>query len=221
MYINKTLAKIIAVAFAIIIGFFAYFFYGIIRYSHSADWHIYKQYMWVFKDSAKSDINTRFCYSLIKKGDIYNDFYYKDTYKIIVWEFKDLSNVELKKATINQNVNLDDVKFERGEILNMGSDLEIPINFGSVFNNAMNVNLDENSKIERTFEGTNYKGFYGSINQMSLSNEKDEHEILLNYTRGLTPTVFLFYKGHQSFYIIMINSKKPFDESIINILNLK
>jgi len=113
------------------------------------------------------------------------------------------------------------VKFERGEILNLGSDLEIPINFGFVFNNVMNVNLDESSKIERTFEGINYKGFYGSINEMSLSNEKGEHEILLNYTRGQTPTVFLFYKGHQSFYIIMINSKKSFDESIIKILNLK
>lgn len=177
--------------------------------------------MWVFKDSAKSDINTNFCYTYIKKRDVYNCFHYKDTYRIIVWEFKDLSNVELKKATINQNVNLDDVTFESGEVLNKKSGLEATIKYGFAFNHAMTVNLDKFSKIERTFEGTNYKGFYGSINQMSLSNEKGEHEILLDYTKGLTPTVFLFYKGHQSFYIIMINSKKPFDESIIKILNLK
>lgn len=218
---NKILKIIIAVAIAILIGFFANFFYGIIRYSHSSDWEIYKEYMWVFKDSVKSDINTKFSHTYLKERDVYNDFSYKGAYGIVVWEFKDLSNIELKKATINQNVNLDDVKFETGEILNKKSGLEATIKYGFAFNSAMNVNLDKNSKIERTFEGTNYKGFYGSIDEMSLSNQKGEHEILLNYTDGLTPTMFLFYKGHQSFYVIMINSKKPFDESIIKILNLK
>lgn len=55
---------------------------------------------------------------------------------------------------------------------------------------------------------------------MSLSDGKGEHQVLLNYTEGKTPTVFLLYKSHQSFYVIMINSEQPFDEKIINILNL-
>jgi hypothetical protein len=176
--------------------------------------------MWIFKDSVKSDIDTNFCYSYLKKRDVYNNFHYKGTYNIIIWEFKDLSIAELKKATINQNVNLDDVKFGSGEILNKKSDLEITIKYGFAFNYTMNVNLDGYSKIERNFEGANYKGFYGSINKISLSDEKGEHQILLDYTKGQTPTVFLLYKGHQSFYLIMINSEKPLDESIINILNL-
>lgn len=218
---NKTLKIIISGVIAIVISYFAYFFYGIIRYSHSSNWQTYKQYMWIFKDSVKSDIDTNFCYSYLKKRDVYNNFHYKGTYNIIIWEFKDLSIAELKKATINQNVNLDDVKFGSGEILNKKSDLEITIKYGFTFNYSMNVNLDGYSKIERNFEGANYKGFYGSINKMSLSDEKGEHQILLDYTEGQTPTVFLLYKGHQSFYLIMINSEKPFDESIINILNLK
>lgn len=217
---NKTLKVIIAGIIAIIISYFFYFFYGIIRYSHSSDWQTYKQYMSIFKDSAKKDINPNFCYSYVKERDVYNNFDYKDIYTIIVWEFKDLANAELKKSTINQNVDLEDVKFEAGEILNKGSDLEFTINYGFVFNSAMNVNLDKYSKIERTFKGANYKGFYGSVNQMSLSNEKGEQQILSGFTKGQTPTVFLFYKGHQSFYIIMINSKNPFDENIIKILNL-
>ncbi|SHG60262.1 hypothetical protein SAMN05443663_103278 [Flavobacterium defluvii] len=212
---------IIASVSVLVISYLSYFFYGVIRYSHSSDWQTYKQYMWIFKDSAKKDINTNFCYSYVKERDVYNNFDYRDIYNIVVWEFKDLGNAELKKSTINQNVNLEDVKFESGEILNKNSDMEITISYGFVFNSAINVNLDNYSKIQRTFKGTNYKGFYGSINQMSFSNEKGEHQVLSDFTKGPTPTVFLFYKGHQSFYIIMINSKNPFDENIIKILNLE
>ncbi|MEO6176383.1 MAG: hypothetical protein ABIP27_14625 [Flavobacterium circumlabens] len=218
---NKTLKITIAGIIIIVISYLSYFFYGIIRYSHSSDWQTYKQYMWIFKDSAKTNINPNFCYSYVKERDVYNNFDYKDNYNIIVWEFKDLANAELKKSTINQNVNLEDVKFDSGEILNKGSGLEFTINYGFVFNSTINVNLDKYSKIDRTFKGANYKGFYGSINQMSLSNEKGEHQILSDFTKGLTPTVFLFYKGRKSFYIIIINSKNPFDENIIKILNLE
>lgn len=177
--------------------------------------------MWVLKDSAKTDIDTNFCYSYAKKRDVYNNFAYKDTYNVMVWEFKDLANAELKKATIYRNVNFDDVKFDSGEILNKGNDLEITINYGFVFNDAMNVNLDKYSKIQRDISGPNYKGFYGSINKMSLSNEKGEHQIISDFTTELTPALFLFYKGRQSFFIIMIYSDKPFDENIIKILNLE
>lgn len=218
---NKTLKIILSATVAIMSSYFAYFFYGIIRYSHSSDWQTYKQYMWIFKDFAKKDINTNFCYSYVKERDVYNNFDYKEIYNIVVWEFKDLGSAELKKSIINQNVNLEDVKFESGEILNKNSDLEITINYGFIFNSGINVNLDKYSKIERIFKGTNYKGFYGSINQMSFSNEKGEHQILSDFTKGPTPTVFLFYKEHQSFYIIMINSKNPFDEDVIKILNLE
>lgn len=215
---NKTLKIIIASI--IIISYLSYFFYGIIRYSHSSDWQTYKQYMWIFKDSAKADINTNFCYSYVKERDVYNNFDYKDIYNVMVWEFKDLGNADLKKSTINQNVNLEDVKFDSGEILNKGSNLELTINYGFVFNSSINVNLDKYSKIEKNFKGANYKGFYGSINKMSFSNEKGEHQILSDFTKQITPALFLFYKGRQSFSIIMIYSKKPFDENIIKILNL-
>lgn len=217
---NKTLKIIISGIITVVVCYFIYFFYGIIRYSHSSDWQTYKQYMWFFRDSVRNDIDTSFSYSYVKKRDVYNNIHYKGSYNIIIWEFKDLSVAELKKVSINQNVNLDDLKFRSGEILNKKTDLEITIKYGFAFNYTMNVNLDGYSKIERNFEGTNYKGFYGSINKMSLSDEKNEHQIILDYTKGQTPTVFLLYKGHQSFYLILINSEKPFNESIINILNL-
>ena len=218
---NRTLKIIIAGVIIIVISYLSYFFYGIIRYSHASDWQTYKQYMWIFKDSAKKDINTNFCYSYVKDGDVYNNFNYKDSYNIIVWEFRGLGHGALRNSIINQNVNLEDVKFGSGEILNKGGDLEFTNSYNFVFTSAINVNLDKYSKIERTFNSINYKGFYGSINQMSLSDEKGEHQILSNFTKGPTPAVFLFYKGHQSFYLIMIYSRVPFNESIIKILNLE
>ena len=225
---NKTLRIIFHCALALVICYFVFFIYLFIS-SHSVNWETPKQYLWIFKDTAKRKIDTRLCYSLVKKRDIYNHFVYNCTindfqikcdYGIIVWEFKDLNKAELKDLYFNQNVNLDFIKFRAGETLNKKSDLEITVKFRSAFNNIMDINLDEYSKIERKFEGKNYKGFYGSINKMSLSNEKGEHQIILNYTEGLTPTVLLLYKGHQSFFLIMINSKNSFDESVINILNL-
>ncbi|MDP4184832.1 MAG: hypothetical protein Q8862_06670 [Bacteroidota bacterium] len=218
---NKTFKIIVSGVIAVVICYFICFFYGIIRYSHSSDWQTYKQYMWFFKDSVRSEIDTSFSYSYIKKRDVYNNFHFKGSYNIIIWEFKDLGKAELKNVSVNQNVDLDNIKFSSGEILNKKSDLEITIKRGFAFNYTMNVNLDRNSKIERNIEGANYKGFYGSINKMSLSNEKNEHQIILDYTKGQTPTVFLLYKGQQSFYFIMINSEKPFNESIIKMLNLE
>lgn len=218
---SKTLKIIIAGIIIIVFSYLSYFFYGIIRYSHSSDWQTYKHYMWIFKDSAKKDINTKFCYSYVKDGDVYNNFNYKDNYNIIVWEFKGLGHDALKNSIINQNVTLEDVKFGSGEILNKGGDLEFTNSYDFVFRSAINVNLDKYSKIERTFNSTNYKGFYGSINQMSLSDEKGEHQIQSKFTKGPTPAVILFYKGHQSFYLITFYSRVPFNENIIKILNLE
>jgi hypothetical protein len=219
---NKTVKTIVYTLVLIVISYFIWFFYGIIRYSHSSDWETYKEYMWIFKDSVKKDIDTDFNYSYVRKRDVYNNIHYKgSSYNIIVWEFKDLSNVDLKEISINQNINLDNIEFTSGEILNAKSDLEITINYGFDFNYKMSVNLDAESKIEKNIEGINYKGFSGYINKMSLSDKKNKHQIIFNYTNGKTPTVLLLYKGHQSFYLIMINAEKPLDENIIKILNLK
>jgi hypothetical protein len=217
---NKTLKLIIYCAIALATGYFTYFIYGILRYSHSTDWNIWSQYTWIFKDSIRSDLDTNSCYSYVKKRDIYNNFHYKHIYNIIVWEFKDLDKLELNKIAINQNVNLDNLKFSSGEVLNDKSDIEITLEYGFAFNNSMSVNLDRFSTVDRTFEKANYIGFYGTINQISLGNNKNDKQILFHYVQGKKPTLFLLYKGHKSFYIIVINSEKPFDENIIKILNL-
>jgi hypothetical protein len=226
--------KIAKIIIAVVVCYLAYFIYGIVRYSHSSDWETCKQYTWVFKDfdvkNFKGPNECFVCSSYIKKRDIHNVFHYYlggDMYPVVIWEFKDLSSVNLNKVVVNQDVDFSNIKFRSGETLYSDSSSPVTINYGFAFNNGLNINLDSHSKIDGTFEGSNYKGFYGAINKMSFSDEKGKHQIIFDYTpkpykSSFSPTVFLVYKGHQSFYVIIINSKKPFkDASIINILNLK
>jgi hypothetical protein len=228
--VNKV-AKIIIAGLACYV---IYFVYVTVRYGHSHDWNTCKQYLWIFKDSVKNDIDPPSRYSICagwtKKRDVYNflHYYNKDEmYIVAIWEFKDLTNINLNNITTYQDTDLSNIKFISGEILNSDSSFPVTINYGFSFHNAMNINLDSYSKVAGTFEGPNYKGFYGKLHKMSFSDEKGKHQIVFDYTdkpykTSFSPTVFLVYKGHQSFYVIIINSEKPFkDASIINILNLQ
>lgn len=217
---NKTIKIIVSGLIAIPVCYFVIFIFEFLVYSHSIDWERCKQYTWIFRDSIKTDIDPNICGSYVKRRDIYNSYLYKRTYSIIVWEFKDLDLAKLNKTAVYENVDLDDVKFSSGEILNRHSDPEITIKYGFSFKNTMNVNLDKYSHLEKSIIGSNYKGFYGTINEMSLSDENGRHFIIFDYQSAKEPTLFLFYKGHHGFFVIVINSKIPFDERIIKILNL-
>jgi hypothetical protein len=223
MKMNKVFRIIVALVITLIVGYFSYFLYEFFINSHLPSKQKYKEYIWIFKDSVKSEIDSNSCISLVKKRDVYNNFRYKGTYNIIIWEFKDQNITDLNEVVFTQNANLYNIKFRSGQVLNKGSDLEISIKSGFAFNDTIKVILDEYSQIERKVNGSNYKGFYGFVNNMSLSDEQDRHQIIFDYTGGKTRTVFLIYKGHNSFFLIMINTINPemqFDESIIDILNL-
>jgi hypothetical protein len=220
---NRIFKIFLFAAIPLLIGYFIHVLYTIQKYGHSMDWETYKQYMWIFKDSIRKDIDTSFSFSNVQKNDVYNNFHYKRDYNIVLWEFKETGILDIADASINQNINLDNIKFDSGDILNMEGSLEIPVKYGCAFNRNINLNLDRYSKIEKTIKGVNYKGFYGTVNKMSLSDAKYDHQIVFNYMYGISPTLFLFYKGSKYFYIIVINYKnnQPFDESILNILNLE
>jgi len=217
---NKTKKLIISGTIAIIV---CYFSYRIIRYERNM-YHIemsnYKPYLWVFNDFAKKDINTKIFVGCVRKRDIMYNYIYKNDYRICIWEFKDLSNSEFKNMNINQNVNLDDIKFDFGEVLNKKSSPEISVNFDHFFKHGININLDKYSKIEKRIESTNYKGFFGKVNKMAFSDETGNNLVLFDYPEGLETNLFLLYKGNDSFYIIIVHSPMPFNEKIINILNL-
>jgi len=218
---NK-LQKIIVYGFIlVIVCYSAYFFINSAIYGYHIDMDNFKPYLWVFKDSVKKDIDTNLFVSFNRDRDILSFYNYKHKYYVSIWDFKNLKEVSLNKISINRNSNLNDVKFNSYETLNAKSNPEITVKFGSFFKKSLNVNIDEFSKVEKTFETNNYKGFYGTINKMSLSDEDGNNQVIIEYAQSQTPFELLFYKGHQGFYLIMIDSKKPFDEDIIKIFNLK
>ena len=206
-----------------------------VRNGHMPSFEACKNYLWIFKDSVRQDVDppNRYsvCGSLVSKRDINNAFHYfheNQFYPVLVWEFKDLGHLDLNKISINKNVNItNNMDSWSGETLDAKSGIAVTIKYGFNLKNSLNINLDEFSKIDGFFSGPNYKGFYGTINKMSFSNEKGEHQIIFDYTTesyqtSFSPSVFLLYKGHNSFYVIIVNSTKPFkDASIINIFNLE
>lgn len=227
-YIFKTL--IVA-----IIGYVIYFISDYILYGHKTNRYIWTHHKYLLNkniianvdtflavsDITENDELTMFRYVSNKKtGRIKFEFNEKDTaYNVVFWEFKKLAEVKVNQVEFRFNQNLDNLKLERGEILNSKSDQRISIHFGFEFENIQ-VNIDNHSKIQKLLSGKNYKGFLGSVNRISLSNEKNEHEIYIDYLPVQKQVIFLIYNSNKRFYIIMIDSDKYFDEKIMNILKL-
>ena len=84
--------------------------------SHKFDWNTTsKKYYWIFKDSVIGDIDSNFNFSLVKERDIFNHFIYKGHYLITIWEFKDLSNIDLNQATITSGKIIPDLDISFGK----------------------------------------------------------------------------------------------------------
>lgn len=218
----NNLFKLSGVVILTLISGYSIYFFTVLSYSHSVDWDMDKQYLWLFKDSVIKDINTDYSFSKVEERDVYNNFHYKD-YNIVIWDFKDLRDANLQNVLFKNHVELGSskVKFSAGEILNKKSDMEIAIKFRFAFSDVMNINLDTYSEMFRTIQGKNYKGFYGNLNRFSLSNGRGEHQIIFDYTEGKTQSVVLVYKNQTGFYLIVTNSKQKIDENCIDILNLE
>lgn len=182
----------------------------------------YEPYMWVFNDSVKKDVDTIFFVGQIRERDILYQYRLKNKYLVSIWELKDLSTIQLDEIPINSNVDLSDVHIMPYELLNKHESPEMTVELGFSLDNTINLNLDNYSKIIKTIDTPKYRGFYGEVSKLSISNEKGKHLIVFDYPEEKQPTVFLFYKTARSFYIIFIKAKEkaPIDENVIQLLNL-
>ena len=214
----KTLLIIIASFASCFLG---YNIFIAAKYNHSTNLVDYEPYMWIFNDSVKNDIDTTRFASSIKERDLLYQYLFYSGYRVGIWEFKDLNRVELKEIKINNNVDLSQVNIIPREVLNYKASPEINIELGFKFNHAISLNIDNYSKIITPIETPKYKGFYGIVNKLSLSDEKGKHLIVFDYPKEPRPMVFLFYRTSKGFYVIYIDSLTvPFDESIIHLLDL-
>ena len=219
---KTTRKRIIRGIAIVIIVFFAQFCFKFYVWGHHFERNL-SRYLWLFNDSSKSKIDHYYYSGENRKSDTYYTYIYDESYYISIWEFKDLSEADLKNIFIKQNVILDDIKFFSAERFNRGVDNlpTITLKLGFKFRDfKMDVNLDDESKIYKKIDTNNYKGFFGKINKMSFNDSKGKPLILFEYY-GYKPTLFIMYKAKQSFFVILVDSKIDFDESIINIFNLK
>lgn len=214
--------KILLIVIASLIGcYLLYSVFIIVKNRHHVEMSNYKPYLWILNDSTKNDVDINMFAGFIRERDILYEYILKSGYNISIWEFKDLNTVKLSEIPINSNVDLSDVKITPREVLNAKGSPEINIELGFLFSGLISLNIDEQSKIIKSIETPKYKGFYGAVHKLSLSDEKGKHLIVFDYPGGSEPTVFLFYKTSAGLYVIFINSMNvPFDESIINLLNL-
>lgn len=214
--------KILLIVIASLIGcYLLYSVFIIVKNRHHVEMHNYKPYLWIFNDSVRNDVDTNIFVGSIRERDILYQYILKKRYNISVWEFKDLREIKLNEIPINSNVDLSKVSIIPYELLNKNESPEITVELGFSFSGLIGLNIDEQSKITKFIETPKYKGFYGVIHKLSLSDEKGKHLVVFDYHSGNEPTVFLFYKTSKGFYVIFINSRnKILDENIIKLLNL-
>jgi hypothetical protein len=200
------------------------------RSCHHVDFKNYKDYTWLFEESIIKNIDSVFFVRCIRKSDnLYmynlrnvktNDTIHQD-YQVLIWEIKPLQELDLHESRFNENVNLSECIVFPGEVLNSKSTPQIKVKFKLNFNNTLNIDLNENSKIKKNIESTDYKGFYGEINKLSLSNNEGENIIVIDNGIENIYSLFLLYKHHGRFFLIDLTSDKEFSETRIDLLNLK
>ena len=219
---NKRLIIFAASAVLFIVCVIAYFIYDAVMYGYDVKWGNPHAVVWMFADSAKKDMDLQYACADIRKTDQSYEWGYhaSQDYGIQVWEIIGLRGADPHRVPIHTNVFLNKVSL-RGEILDKGSIREVQVRFGPFFNGELEIDLDENSKIVRMFEGQDYKGFYGSVGRMAFENGDRQILCMEDYKSGNAPLLFVMYKAHSSFYLIFISANKPFDENMIHILNLK
>lgn len=215
---SKLSKIIISGIISLILTYVAYSIFVAIVYHHSTEWNNRERYLWLFNDSVKADLDPRYAVGDVRDSDILYYYLYKRNYYIKVWEFKKVSIKQLDDIPINQNVLMNRYKLTSGEELH--GIPEIYVKFKIPFHDFISINLNEKSKILQNFQGENYRGFFGDINKMSLQNREGENLIMFDYKDKIEPTLFLLYQKSERFFVLVVNSKNPFDESIIGIFNL-
>ena len=163
----KTFKFILSGIIAIAIGYISYLIINFILFTYHTDCGNREHYLWAFKDSVKKDIDTLVFHRAVRDRDVIYSYFYKNKYHVVIWEFKDLDGAQLKTTPINLNQNLNNIKLFPGEIHNSGYSPETTIKYGRFFYSSMEINIDDSSVIDTTFETLKYKGFYGNIHKAS------------------------------------------------------
>jgi hypothetical protein len=203
-----------------------------------------ERYYDLFTDSAKSKINKTSCSGDVGKDDIL--YWYKiGQYKIIIWEFKNPGGICLNDIQFVTNAPVNYNEFD-----DFGGHPDyfprpfIQYKWGYHLNAPISFHFDSNCKILSTKDSLNYKSFFAKISYLIIKSN-NETQIVFDYKTTMinkinnssklhrpsndeltsrlpiaVPTYLLLLNKQNSFYIILVNSEVPFDESVIKLFNL-
>lgn len=209
-----------------IFSYFGYFLFITIKYQHHNSHSSFERYLWILNDSIKKDVDSVFYVGLERESDNLYEYIIdspKGKHFITICHLKNIDTIDFDAISFNQDISLDNLKMYPAEKYNLESVVrpEITIKSKLPFNNCLRVNLNHSSRIVKTLNSKNFKGFFGDINKMSIANYSGKNLILFDYGSRRQQTLFLFYKEYGGVFFILINSEKPINESIINILSFK
>ena len=203
-------------------GYLGYTFLFPLVYNYSTVWNDFERYSWVFTDSAKQYIDKEFFVGDERKTDAVWRYTYRQHYYVLIWEIRSLHKVDLKTIVIREGVSLDGIDLQPRQTLEGGDFREEEVSLGHFFqSNVVNLDLDTHSKLLKRVNSAKYTGFFGSVKRMALSDSSGDYLVIFNHTRKTSPTLLLFYKSHDSFYLIMVDGDKPFDDKIVDIFKLE
>jgi len=182
------------------------------------------RYHWLFQDSIVKDLDK--FYSVGNVNEAIYAYNYKKDFRIIIWELPESNLVDLKNIKYNWDINIERVIISPQATGSIENDPEITIESKlcpSFYNGIIGFNLGQGSKIFRELMHNEYASFYGQFDKVGIVDENNDYQIVFTYSKIIAmPAELIFYKGRNSFFIIIINAieKGQIDENTISILKL-
>jgi len=221
--INIVIAAIIAI---MIFLFFLQPLMDMNRYKHRVVKNDYKRFMWMLSDSVRLDNRWGNDTLLSVTGQIretheYFSYNLEERIYVHIFDFYDLHQLMVDEMNINYLEDFTAFKKRNISILNKDT-RNFPVIFIKHklnFTYPITFNIDSEADLNEIRNSIHSKSFFGKLTLMSISNGKNEHLVLFDFT-STSKVLITFFTFNFKFYIIIITSDHVLDESCINFLNL-
>jgi hypothetical protein len=188
-------------------------------------WDGYNKYLWVFSDSVRQNIDSVYFVGLERKSNNLYEYIVNQPggkHYVTILDFKKPIISDLDSAVINLNSDLESIRVYTAERFNSEKNYirpEIIIESEFSFDDGININLNDKSRVSERYCGKDFRVFFGEINKMSLSNKNEENIILMDYGTRVEKTLFALFNYERTTYFILLNSESEIDKSAINVFN--
>lgn len=228
--------KVIKIILLILLLYVGYRITHYIIFGHTTDWNSKERFTYLFKKETFQHMDTVYIATARGRYDAVESYHYypnvdieqgmdrlllvNDVYiRFSIWKFDKFENIQISDIKFRTKQNLKDIKLNSGEVIDSESDKRKTVAYGYNYK-TVTVNTDQEAKMRDWFSGRNYKGFIGSFNRISLSNEKGKHDIYYDFIPYKENVLFMIYKSEKGFFLIVIDSDLEINRSVLDLLNL-